>query len=273
MNFGIYPNPQRDNSIQISLNIIDKLIEFGAKVLIPSEFKSIANGKCEIMSCDDVLKNSDLVISVGGDGSIIRCAKMAAVYDVPVLGVNAGRIGYLSSLEPNDLDKLKMLFNDDYNIENRLMLNVCVGNQEYYALNDAVISRGVQTRLIDIVLNVDGHIIPYRADGVIVSTPTGSTAYSLSAGGPVLEPKSNNIIISPVCPYALFSRSLVLDGGSEITLSVKNVEKPVYLSIDGNNPIAITDKDKVIIRRSDKYSKIVNLSNISFYDVLLNKLK
>ncbi len=272
MNIGIIPNPKRDEALSLCEKVVQKAIEFGMTPYVPTKYADYANNAvlCEI---DVLYSKADVIVAIGGDGTIIRCTQLASSLNKPILGVNAGRIGYLASLEPDCLDDLIKLKQGDYNVEERMMLKVEYNGIINYALNDFVVSRGSRSKLIDLNVDINGHTIPYRADGIIISTPTGSTAYSLSAGGPVLEPQTNNMVISPICPHSLFSRSLVLDGNSIINVECAKEGIEAYMSVDGRQPLLIKSDSTITISRAEYTAKIINMNNMSFYDVLSKKLR
>lgn len=272
MNIGIIPNPKRAEALEICTKVVHKALELNMTPYVPKKYADIACGAvlCEI---DVLYSKADVIVAIGGDGTIIRCTQLASSLDKPILGINAGRIGYLASLEPDNLDDLVKIKEGNYNIEQRMMLKVEYNGIVNYALNDFVISRGSQSKLIDLNVDINGHGISYRADGIIISTPTGSTAYSLSAGGPVLEPETNNMVISPICPHSLFSRSLVLDGNSVINVACANDECEAYMSVDGRQPLLIKPDNIITISRAEHCAKIININNLSFYDVLSKKLR
>lgn len=272
MNIGIIPNPKRTEALEICKQVVEKALEFGMTPYVPQKYADYAKG-ATLCNLDALYSDSDVIIAIGGDGTIIRCVQASYSLEKPILGINAGRIGYLASLEPDCLDALIKLKNGDYIIEQRMMIKVEYNGIVNYALNDFVISRGSRSKLIDLKVDINGHTIPYRADGIIISTPTGSTAYSLSAGGPVLEPQTNNMIISPICPHSLFSRSLVLDGNSVINVTCLNGYDDTYISVDGRQPLLISSDNKITISRAKHTAKIININNMSFYDVLSKKLR
>ena len=230
------------------------------------------------MVCDDVFSLCDILIIIGGDGTIIHNAKLAAVASKPVLGVNTGRIGYLAGVESSDLNAISSLFCGGYKIEERIMLEITHlkdnEKNDYIAFNDAVISKGNLSRLIDINLNLEGTNIKYRADGLILATPTGSTAYSMSAGGPVVHPLVENIVVTPICPYSYFTKSLVLPKDTEISVSVDAIEnKQAYLTIDGEIAVEINPNDEISAKICETKVKLININSESIYNCLERKNK
>ena len=225
-----------------------------------------------------MMRDCDVVIVVGGDGTIIHNAKFAAKENKPILGINVGRLGYVAGLETNELERLKDLIEGNYTLENRMMLEVSLlryGKTEcYLALNDAVVSRGARSRILDFQVSLDNNdVCDYRADGLIFSTPTGSTAYSLSAGGPVLDPVMQCILLSPICPHSLFTRTVVFRADSHLTMkATSNYEGEIFLTLDGEKFFPIEDGQKVEISKSDKIVRLINLKRKNFYEVVNQKL-
>lgn len=223
--------------------------------------------------CKD-FSDCDFVITIGGDATIIHAAKGCAAFEKPVLGINAGRIGYLADITPAELDKIAAVSRGDYIIEERMMLEVMINADKYYCLNDAVISKGALSRMIDVDIKVDNSLISYRADGVIAATPTGSTAYSMSAGGPVVDPSLELFIITPICSNSLFDRPLLFNDSSVIEVRAEcNKNTEVYLTIDGERSVKIEANDKITIKRADRTAKLMRIHKHSFYKTLSEKMR
>lgn len=223
--------------------------------------------------------SEELVIAVGGDGTTLNIAKQASLFGVCTLGINAGRLGFMSGLERNELDLLEGLVKGDYTVEERMMLTarVCEDGQpdrEYHALNDAVITRGDWARLIDISVYCDGQsVTDTRADGLIVSTPTGSTAYTMAAGGPVVSPDNACFIITPICPHSLMNRSIIFPAEKQLEVVVgSDKNNHSYLSIDGNTSIPVNANTRIIIYRSEYKAKLIKLKPDNFYEILNKKI-
>ena len=223
---------------------------------------------------DELFRIADVIITIGGDGTIIRHAKRAAAFDKPVLGINAGRMGYLANMEQSELDLLKKLKTGDYDLESRMLLNVKVCENgkvinEYDALNDVVITSGFIARIIDVSASLNGDTINYRADGIIVSTPTGSTAYSMSAGGPIIDPTAECICITPICSHSLSAKPILLNADKQLKLTAYSKKRTeIYLSVDGRKVASVKPSTEVIVSKSPKTVKLVRLSERSFYKTL-----
>lgn len=227
-------------------------------------------------SLDGGLGVSDAAVVIGGDGTVIRAAKYAVKHDVPILAINAGRLGYLTDLEIDDTDYLDRLISGEYVIENRMMLEACVEStgENYVFLNDAVVSKGVLSRIVDYSLKCnDNTEIAYRADGMIVSTPTGSTAYSLAAGGPMLNPCINSVLVTPICPHSLFSRTIMFDTTDKLTVSFSPFkDMDVYLSIDGDISVPLKKGERVHFMRYCKDVEFLRIKNEQFCSIIAKKL-
>ena len=228
---------------------------------------------------DQELPTADLLICFGGDGTILHAARDAVLYQVPILGVNMGSVGFMAELERGELAMLAPLAHGMFTIEERMMLDVRVmrGNREIsrdLALNDAVISKGSMARVAEVEVLADHmKVSTIMGDGVIISTPTGSTAYSMSAGGPIVEPTSHCIILTPVCAHQLAARAMVLDSGRLITAQIpKTTRKYLYLSVDGGKAVRLSSGDRVEISKSEHYTRLARLADRSFYEIINQKL-
>lgn len=224
----------------------------------------------------NIYESANLIIVLGGDGSIMEAARNAAARGTPVLGINMGRVGYLAELEMNELDLLDKVMEGQYTLDKRTMLNAEVisatgkETKTAFALNDAVISNGSISRIIDLQLSESGvPINTYRADGLIISTPTGSTAYSMSAGGPIADPRISCFCVTPICPHMSLTRSILFPDSASI--EVKNIcrrEKVLYLTLDGRSNFELMRNDVVRITKSELTASIVRVKERSFYDKL-----
>ncbi|MBE6762934.1 MAG: NAD(+)/NADH kinase [Ruminococcaceae bacterium] len=222
-----------------------------------------------------ILASCDAAVVLGGDGSMIHIAKIAAFYDVPVLGVNGGTVGFMAGLEMNQLDRLPCLIQGQYSVEPRMMLEVTVTRpnetQTFTALNEAVVSHGQLSRLITLEVTSGGKTVTtYRADGVIVATPTGSTAYSLSAGGPVVDPELNCMLLTPICPHAMHTRPLLFSDGASLTIRATS---EAYLTVDSEQAVPLSPEDTVTVRRHPRDARLITLKeDNAFYEILTQKL-
>ncbi len=220
------------------------------------------------------ISESDVTVAIGGDGTIIHVAKTAARFCKPVLGINAGRVGYLAGLETNALGDIIKLVTGEYSVSERMMLSVECDGKCYYCLNDAVVSKGALSRIIDVSASFNGDSVSCRADGMIIATPTGSTAYSMSAGGPVIDPTLNCIVISPICAHSLFSRPLVLGGNYEIAVTANNAnETDIWLTVDGEESLKVSKNSEIIIKKADRSAQLITVGEESLYKKISQKLK
>jgi NAD+ kinase len=228
------------------------------------------------------LPDTDLIIVLGGDGATQNTARTAVPFVVPIFGINMGHIGFLSESEPDEWEaKLTRVLNGEYWLEKRLMLRAIVKrngrlHKKFVGLNEIVVSRGVPISLINIHLHVDGEpIINYRADGLVVATPTGSTAYSMTLGGPVLPPMSDNFIVIPIAPHLSLDRPLLLSGSAKINLYVEmEADREAVITADGHNYTMLQNGDKIVVRKHSKQAAFVRLDPPEyFYRRLLRRLR
>lgn len=280
MKIAVIPNLSKKNADVYTSKVIKKIFSLNAEVLMLSDKQKFFNDrKIKYYSnIGNLIFNCDIVITIGGDGTIIHKAKHAARFSKPILGINLGKIGFVAGLEPTEIDKLEQLIKGKYTVEKRMMLSVNVKKGEttrkFYALNDVVITKGVYSGLVNlnVTLNND-EITKYVADGIILATPTGSTAYSLSAGGPVIEPSMKCILLTPICQHSMFSRPVIFEENSKINITAKTREKDEsVLSIDGGRPIIVSDRDLVSVEAAKMTVSLIKLKNQNFYKVLNSKL-
>ena len=232
-----------------------------------------------VSTLEKELPTADLLVCFGGDGTILHAARDATMHNVPILGVNLGSVGFMAELEKTELSLLSLLGRGIHRTEERMMLDVRVVRSgkvisETLALNDAVVSNGSMARVAELDVYADEELITdFTGDGVIVATPTGSTAYSMSAGGPIVEPTSSCIIVTPVCAHQLSVRAMVLDASRKVTVQVpRNTRKHLFLSVDGGKAVRLASGDKVEITRSARTTTLIRLSERSFYQIMRQKL-
>lgn len=278
------PNPYRDKNFQTVRAAMKVLKDAGMepKLCLPFEVdRSYELPKdLRFHKLDRELQTAELVVCFGGDGTILHMAKAATRKNVPILGVNIGTMGFMAELESTELDQLARLANDDYTLDKRMMLDVIVQRDRDIifhdiGLNDVVITKGAIARIAHLAVKCDGvEAMQCGGDGIIVATPTGSTAYSLSAGGPIVEPEANNILITPICAHDVMSRCIVASDKRVITVElVHNARRNAYLSVDGGKALRLNMGDVATVRRSKLETKLVRLKDRSFYDVVNMKFK
>lgn len=276
----IMPNLSRKSACPCTAETIHKLNVLGAEVLMKEELRFYFEGdsNVEFMPLDQALEKCDFVAAIGGDGTILHTAKYAMRKNKPVFGINAGRLGFLAGVEANELERLEDLAAGNYTIDRRMMLKVthrrAEGSEVFYALNDAVISKGVLAKIVDLDVICDGRrLASYRADGIIFATPTGSTAYSLSAGGPVIDPQIGCISMTPICSHSLMGRSIIFSDSCRLLVTARmDEEHAAYLSIDGENGRHIEAADQIEIEKSDIFVQFVKLTNKPFFEILNEKI-
>jgi len=278
------PNPYRDKNFQTVRNAVQVLKNAGiqSKLCLPFEVdRSYELPKdLRFFRLDRELPNAEMVICFGGDGTILHMAKAATRRGIPILGVNIGTMGFMAELESTELDKLANLAKGDYTLDSRMMLDVTVQRDRDIlfhdvCLNDVVVTKGTVARIVHLQVKCDGALaLESGGDGIIVSTPTGSTAYNFSAGGPIVEPEARNMIITPICPHEMDSRCIIASDKRTITVEmVRNARRNAYLSVDGGKAFRLNMGDVAVIKRAQMETKLVRLKERSFYDVVSAKFK
>ena len=278
------PNPYRDRNFQTVREAARVLQDAGMEVrmCLPFEVdKSYELPKdLKFTRLDKELPSASVVICFGGDGTILHMAKAATRHGIPILGVNIGTMGFMAELESGELDQLARLADGEFKIDKRMMLDVTVHRDRDIifhdiCLNDAAITKGAIARIVHLKVNCDGtQAMECGGDGVIISTPTGSTAYSLSAGGPIVEPDANSILITPICAHDVAARSMVVSEKRVINVEMSpNARRNAFLSVDGGKALRMNIGDVATIRKSPLVTKLVRLKDRSFYDVINMKFK
>ncbi|WP_296135090.1 NAD(+)/NADH kinase [uncultured Eubacterium sp.] len=279
MKISIFPNFNNDGVLQTCEEICKELDKLGVEYSVAKCNESDETGTLPLFfDTDELIENCDIVIVVGGDGTTLNVAKAASLHNKLTLGINAGRLGFMSGLERDELSLLNRLVSGEYEVEERMMIDARLlsenGVQNFICLNDAVITRGDLARLIDVTVKSDGRVITKnRADGMIIATPTGSTAYSMAAGGPVVSPDNSCFVVTPICPHSLVNRSIVFSSDKELEITVENDKNNTsYLSIDGEKSVTVTKNSKIIISKSEYVAKLIKIKPDSFYEILNKKL-
>ncbi len=285
MKIVLSSNPYRDKGMRVAQEARRILEHAGAQTVLCLPFQPKKGDRLELPRqvplslLEKELPTADLLICFGGDGTILHAARDATLCGVPILGVNTGSVGFMAELERGELPLLTPLAHGMYSVEERMMLDVRVlrGSKVIYedsALNDAVVSKGSMARVAEMEVLADRvKITGLTGDGVIVATPTGSTAYSMSAGGPIVEPTSKSIIVTPVCAHQLAARAMVLAPERVVTVQLpRGNRKCLYLSVDGGKAVRLTGSDRVEINQGERSTQLVRLANRSFYQVINQKL-
>ncbi len=285
MKIVLSPNPYRDKGLKAAQAAGRILRQAGAETCMSLPFALEKGSNVELPSHlkfvtqQEALRDADLLVCFGGDGTILHAAKDAQAQGVPILGVNLGSVGFMAELEMGELGQLAKLTEGKYTLEERMMLDVTVRREgkvifRELALNDAVVTKGAIARILELDVKSDGVPVGrFSGDGVIVATPTGSTAYSMSAGGPIVEPTAENILVTPICPHALHVRSFVMEGRRSVAVRMgKLSRKTAYLSVDGGKAFRLGGGDQVEVRRSERKAVLAKLTRRSFYSVVTQKL-
>ena len=278
------PNPYRDKDFQTVRTALEILRNSGvdARLCLPFEVDKTYELPKDLRfsRLDRELPGADMLICFGGDDAILHMAKAATRHGVPILGVNIGTMGFMAELECAELQSLARIAAGEYSLDERMMLDVTVHRDRNIlfhdiCLNDAVITKGAVARIAHLTVKCDDvQAMECNGDGVIVATPTGSTAYSLSAGGPIVEPDAKTILITPICSHDVGSRGIVASEKRTVSVTLtKNARRNAYLSVDGGKAFRLSLGDAVVIRKSDLTTKLVRLKQRSFYDVVNMKFR
>ena len=278
------PNPYRDKNFQTLREAIRVLNVAGVetRVCLPFEVDRTYDLPRDIRfsRIDRELPNASMVICFGGDGTLLHMAKAATRNGVPILGVNIGTMGFMAELESSELDQLARIANDDFTIDNRMMLDVTVYRERDIifhdlCLNDVAITKGAVARIVHLNVKCDDvQAMECGGDGIVIATPTGSTAYSLSAGGPIVEPDADSILVTPICAHDVASRCIVASDKRTISVSMtQNARRNAYLSVDGGKALRMNMGDVATIRKSNLCTKLVRLKDRSFFDVVNMKFR
>ncbi|MBQ7613761.1 MAG: NAD(+)/NADH kinase [Butyrivibrio sp.] len=281
--FCIVTNKIKDADLKITNHIKEYLEERGNTCIIASEKKEEDPLLVTRKHLSVIPEDTDLCIVLGGDGTMLQAARSIAYLDIPLIGINLGTMGYLTEVEESSVDDaLEKILNDQYEIEDRMMLRGSISGslegKKDYSLNDIIITRYQEISTIGYNIYVnDQFLSSYYADGLIISTPTGSTGYNMSAGGPIIEPLANMILVTPICPHTLNSRSLVFSPGTRIEVELMEgrfgQKQQALTSFDGNGNILLQSGDKIEIKKSKKTTKILRLNRVSFVEMISKKFE
>ncbi|MBQ9232776.1 MAG: NAD(+)/NADH kinase [Lachnospiraceae bacterium] len=268
-----------NNDKDIDLALSKKIVEYiESKGFFANIVSDVINDYDGIVIKEEYIVDAKAVIVIGGDGTMLRAAAGLGEHDIPLLGINLGTIGFLTEVEVSNLyDALDRLMTMDYSVEKRMMIEGTLKGKKYKSLNDVVITRAGFSRIIGLNIYVNDELLDtYEADGVIVSTPTGSTGYNLSAGGPIVSPKSKAIVVTPISPHSLTSKSVVFDSEDVIRIEIvkkrKTQETEAIVSFDGSNNEELSAGDTIIVKKAKKEIELVKLYDMNFYRVLRDKI-
>lgn len=282
-NFCIITNIDKDSEYKTTKLIQEYLVSKGKRCLIAAECSTVGTND-EDTDVSWIADDTDCVIVLGGDGTIIRAATDLYTKEIPLLGINLGTLGFLAEIERQDIiAALDSLLEEDIQIQKRMMLQGKIIREEQamyedYALNDIVIGRSGFSRIISISVYVNDVLVDtYHGDGVIIATPTGSTGYNLSAGGPVVSPSANVIMITPICPHTMSQRSVLVSSDDEITVLVnkskKTQKEEAIATFDGRMGMELKAGDKIQIKKAEKVTKLIKINQKNFYEILRSKLR
>ena len=274
MRIAVVPNQVKSENDTLVRAVSERLTQLGADVRVVCGSGNLPT----TAQLTEALCDCAIAVAIGGDGTIVHVAKAAATVGCPVLGINAGHLGFLAGLEADELDTLPALLDGGYTVDERALLEVTVHTDgedvTRYALNEVVVSRGGLSRLVDVMVRADGgEVLSCRGDGVIIATPTGSTAYSLSAGGPVVDPSVDCVLLTPVCPHSLDSRPRIWPADVTLTAAAAAADgDAAYVTVDGEESIPLASDGAVIIRRAAQTVRLLQLRRDTFYERLSRKL-
>ena len=277
------PNPYRDQDFTCVREAKRILEQAGVEVRVCLAFDVDPNfelpGNVPISDLHEELKHADALICFGGDGTILHNSKFAMRQGIPILGVNIGTVGFMAELESGEMELLAKLATDDFTVDERMTIYVRLihdGRVNYrdVALNDAVVTKGAVARVIQTSVLLDGvEAMNFSGDGLIAATPTGSTAYSMSAGGPIVEPQADNIILTPICAHGLHPRSLIAAPNRKVEIQVGRVNRRnAFLSVDGGKAMRVYGGDKILLEMGNQKTKLLKLKNVTFFDIVKSKL-
>ena len=282
----VQPNPTKEEALNVSRKLIALLLGEEFEVLALEEFREVLTrelppedlSRVRFMEDPDIYPACDFIMVVGGDGTILRIAGQASLYRKPVLGVNCGTVGFMSELEPEEIEMVRSVKEGSFTLDDRIMLDISVINDKgetvytVTALNEAVVTKGFFNRVIPLSVIVDGQeVFKFSGDGVIVTTPTGSTAYSLAAGGPIMAPSSDCLAVTPICPHSLTIKSFVISAASIVTVMPEYKGHQVFLSPDGDT-YELQNGDTVMIQKSQRVFSLLRIKGQGFYEIIRQKL-
>jgi len=277
MRVGILANTKKQGSLEVVQGLLTWLKKKGHQAVLPEDLAAQLKGRRKGYPPQDFRRQSQLAVAIGGDGTILHAARILAPHDVPVLGVNLGTLGFLAEVVPRNLYRaMGKVLTGKHTIEERMLLKARIGDSGpwHYALNDMVIDKGGISRVIELHVWIDDQFVgSYKADGVIISTPTGSTAYSLSAGGPIMNPKMRAIVATPICPHSLAVRPLVIDHDEVLKIEVISDHERMTFNVDGQENHRLRSGDVMTALAAQPSLKLVRVGSRTFYEILRTKLK
>jgi len=277
---GIISRPRRGDLATVAPGLLQWLEQRKIRVLCDSETSTCLTSPGNVRTRQELAEETDLLVVLGGDGTLLAAARVAAPRGVPILPINLGSLGFLTSFTREELyPALEQTLAGRHAVSERILLQVELQRggktlEKHLALNDAVINKGALARMIDLELLIDGHFVcRYRADGLIVATPTGSTAYSLSAGGPIVHPEVESFLITPICPHTLSDRPIVVQDSARIEVALPTIGDAVFLTVDGQTGIEIHANDRIVVAKAEARLKLIQPPRKNYFEILRSKLK
>lgn len=282
MKIAVIPNLTREHAVKTTQDVLANLKNHDAQIIMAdycSDYFGADTYLC-FLDIEKAIETADVTIAIGGDGTILHSGKIAAKYQRPILGINAGRLAFMAGLERHELDLLGKLFTGEYTVDKRMMLEVLLFDEsglcvkKHKCINDAVFSRKINRTIIELTVESDGRLVNnYWGDGVIFATPTGSTAYSLSAGGPVLDPTIESIILTPICTHSLFSYPIIFSKDARMSVyATKDDETELCVSCDGDAPVPIGCGCTAVVQCADVAAEFIRIKSDSFTEILKSKM-
>ncbi|MFQ6091733.1 MAG: NAD(+)/NADH kinase [bacterium] len=272
---GIVANLKKEETKRIVPDLIRQIEARGLSFVLSEDLVPLIGYEEKGRPVADLVGRVQVLIALGGDGTILAAARTIGANNIPILGVKVGGLGFLADITPEELpDALEKVQRGEYRLSERMTLETTLQGKVCFALNDIVIDKGASPRILDLSLSIGGQFVSTStADGLILATPTGSTAYSLSVGGPIVHPRMEAIILSPICPHVLANRPMIVSGNETVEVIIEKAYGEVKLTIDGQISFELRQGDRVAVKRGDRFVKLVRTSDRTYYDVLRTKLK
>lgn len=277
---GVIPNLLKDIELETTKQIVHWLLAHEVEVYMSSHLEALSGDKVHFVEEKDIYTSCEGIIAIGGDGTILSIAGKACKHNIPIMGINLGRLGFLADIEMSEVDELlPKLINNTYKIDERMMLMVKISTPsgetyKFQALNDIYVARGSSSRISEFEIKVNDQFLDvYPADGIIFATPTGSTAYNLSAGGPIVTPTASQIMITPICPHSIYSRAVIVADTDCIQVQTNNYDGTILeLVVDGQMKMNITPMHSIEIQKAPYTTKLIKVSDLHFFEILRKKI-
>lgn len=276
---GIIANLDKPATVEVTRDILNYLSELGVEAMLPVNLATQIERTELGFTEQEIAQESSAIIVLGGDGTLLSVARRWPFWGVPMLGVNLGHLGFLTEVEEKGTkEAVQMIINNEFRLQERMMLRATVHRKgmqvtEAFALNDCVVTKGAFARMIRLEVHIGkSYLETFPADGVIIATPTGSTAYSLSAGGPIVDPSMQLMLLTPICPHMLQARPVVISAREKIRIKLHSVHEDMVLTLDGQEGVRLYPDDEVLIEKADIVTRLIKIAPRSFYDVLRHKM-